>query len=246
MRPSLVLVASAAAAASLAACGSGVSQTAATGDVKGETPAQVLASASHAASRAGTAHYVLVEKASNQTQTITGDASSTEGHQVVTTGRLHVEVVLVRGVAYVEGDAGGLGTALGLPGLLAVRYANQWITVRSSDTPYASIVQALTLNGTISQLRPTGRLRLTGEAIIGGRSAIGVGGGLPGQPQAGVTGSTTLYVASSRPTVPLKFMIQATVKGQHLEDVATFTQWGTPLHLSAPTGGVAFSSIRTH
>jgi hypothetical protein len=189
---------------------------------------------------------VLVETAANQSQTITGDASLTEGHQLITTGRLHVEVVLVRGVAYVEGDAGGLGAALGLPGLVAVSYANKWIAVQNSDTPYRSILQAVTLSGTISQLRPTGRLRLTGQAIISGRSAVGVGGGLPGAPQRGVTGSTTLYVASSHPTVPLKFTIQATDKSQHIDDVATFTQWGTPLHLSAPRGGVAFSSIRTH
>jgi hypothetical protein len=169
-----------------------------------------------------------------------------EGRQAISTGTLHIQVVLVRGIAYVQGDPGGLGAALGLPSSSATAYANKWIAVQSTDTPYSSIVQAVTLNGTISQLRPTGRLHSAGSAIIDGRSALGVGGGLPGQPQQGVTGSTTLYVASSRPTVPLKFTIQATTRGQRIDDVATFTQWGRPLHLSAPAGSVAFSSIPTH
>jgi len=240
----LSLVVAAAVAGSLAACSSGSST--AGGNLDGKTPSEILSAASAAASRAGSAHYVLTERAGTQTQTITGDASANSGHQAISAGTLRVQVVLVRGIAYVQGDAGALGAALGLPSATAISYANKWIAVQSTDSPYPSIVQAVTLNGTISQLRPTGRLHLAGSAIIAGRPALGVGGGLPGQPQQGVTGSTTLYVASSRPTVPLKFMIQATSRGQHLDDVATFSQWGRPLHLSAPTGSVAFSSIRTH
>ncbi len=226
----------------VAACSSGSGSPA---SLTGKSPAEVLNAASAAATAVGSTHYVLTETAGNQTQTITGDATTTDGRQSITTGTVHVQVVLVHGVAYVQGSAGGLGAALGFSSNVAKAYAGRWIAVGSADSPYGSIVQAVTLNGTISELRPTGHLSLAGTAIIGGRSALGVKGGLPGQIPSGVSGSTTLYVASSRPTVPLKFTAHASRGSQTIDDVGTFTAWGKPVHLSAPAGSVAFSSIRS-
>ena len=214
--------------------------------LSGKSPSQILDAASSAATSAGSTHYTLTETAGTQTQTITGDASSTDGRQSITTGSVHVQVVLVGGTAYVQGDPGGLGAALGFPANVAKTYADKWIAVGSGDSPYASIVQAVTLSGTISELRPTGHLSLAGSAIVGGRSALGVKGGLPGQIPSGVRGSTTLYVAASRPTLPLKYTAQASRGSQNVVDEGTFTDWGRPLHLSVPSGSVAFSSIHTH
>ena len=57
-----------------------------------------------------------------------------------------------------QGDAGGLTSAMGLSSTVAANYANKWIAVHSTDSLYKSIVSAVTLAGTLAQLNPTGTL----------------------------------------------------------------------------------------
>ena len=76
--------------------------------------------------------------------------------------------------------------------------------MHSTDSLFKSIVSAVTLAGTLAQLNPTGTLTVTAPTTVAGRQAVGVKGGLPGTPQSGVTGTTTLFVAASDPTVPLE------------------------------------------
>ena len=128
---------------------------------------------------------------------------------------------------------------------MASKYADKWIAVHSTDSLFKSIVSAVTLAGTLQQLQPTGTLILTGTTTVAGREAIGVKGGLPGPPQTGVTGATTLYVATSDPTVPLKLSGAADEGTQHVVEAGSFTSWGKALHLVAPTNSVAFSSVPT-
>ena len=180
------------------------SATATVGALSGKTPAQILSAATAAAKKAGSAHYVLSAVQGKQSQTISGDASPTEGRQMVVQASQHIQVIYVGGVAYVRGDSGGLASAMGFAASVAQTYANKWIAVHSTDSLFKSIVSAVTLAGTLEQLNPTGKLTLTAATTVAGQTAVGVKGGLPGTPQSGVTGSTTLYVAASKPTVPLE------------------------------------------
>ena len=61
--------------------------------------------------------------------------------------------------AYVSGDSGGLSTAMGLKSSLADRYAGKWIAVHSSDSLYASITAAVTLDNILADLSRRGRCR---------------------------------------------------------------------------------------
>jgi hypothetical protein len=215
------------------------------GDLKGKTAAQILKAATAAATKAGSAHYVLSAVEGTSSQTISGDASMTNGQQTVTQGSQHIQVVYVGGVAYVQGNASGLTSAMGFPAAVATNYANKWIAVHSTDSLFKSIVSAVTLAGTLAQLNPTGTLTVTAPTNVTGRQAVGVKGGLPGRPQQGVSGNTTLFVAASNPTVPLEFSGTAAQGTQHVTDKGTFSDWGKPLQLTAPTGSVPFSSVPT-
>jgi hypothetical protein len=219
--------------------------TASVGTLKGKTGAQILKAGTNAANKAGSTHYVLSAVEGTSSQTISGDASQTEGQQTVAQGSQHIQVIYVGGVAYVQGNAAGLTSAMGFAAAVATNFANKWIAVHSTDSLFKSIVSAVTLAGTLAQLNPTGTLSVTGATTVAGRQAIGVKGGLPGTPQSGVTGTTTLYVASSDPTVPLKFSGTASEGSEHVTDKGTFTDWGKALKLTAPTGSVPFSSVPT-
>ena len=213
------------------------------GSLSGKTPAQILTAALAAATKSGSTHYVLTAVEGSSSQTISGDATTTEGHQTVVQGTQQIEVIYVGGTAYVKGNATGLTADMGLSTTQAATYANKWIAVKSTDSLFKSIVQAVTLAGTLSDLNPSGTLTLTAPTTVAGRQAIGVKGGLPGKPQTGVTGSTTLYVAASDPTVPLMFSGKASSGTQHAVDKGTFTNWGKAVQLTAPTGAVPLSTV---
>ncbi len=132
---------------------------------------------------------------------------------------------------------------MGLSAADAQTYAGKWISIASSDAPYASITKAVTLASTLSELEPTGKLTLTATTTRASRPVVGVHGGLPGGVTKGTTGSATLYVSTSNPTVPVIFNAQQTTSGAKESDVGTFSDWGKPLDLVAPTTSVAFSSL---
>ncbi|MHB8330191.1 MAG: hypothetical protein ACYDD6_11320, partial [Acidimicrobiales bacterium] len=100
-------------------------------------------------------------------------------------------------------------------------------------------------NGVLTELKPSGTLTESSPVTIAGHQVIGVRGGLPGTSQGGITGSTVLYVATSKPTIPIGFNGQAKKGTQTVNDVGAFTKWGEKLRLVAPSGAVAFSSIPT-
>jgi len=248
MRKLVAVVISTLFAVAASSCSSSPStpvSTATVGALAGKTPAQILSAANAAANKAGAAHYVLTAVQGKESQTITGDASQNEGRQSVVQGTQHIQVVYVGGVAYVQGDSGGLTSAMGMTASVAKTYANKWIAVHSTDSLFKSIVSAVSLAGTLEQLNPSGKLTLTKASTVGGQQVVGVKGGLPGTPQSGVTGTSTLFVSASKPTVPVKFSGTASEGTQHVVDTGTFTNWGKALNLSAPAGSVAYSSLPT-
>jgi hypothetical protein len=223
-----------------AACGGGGSSTGALGN---ETPKQILASALAAARKSGTVHFELVGTSPSSSETITGDASSTDGREIISAGTVKIEALVVGGAAYIQGNAGGLEDEMGLAAATATTYAGKWISIARTDAPYASLTKAVTLASTLSQLQPTGHLTLTAATTRASHAVIGVHGGLPGVPQKGTTGTAVLYVSTSDPTVPIVFQVVQTASGSEDHDTGTFTDWGKPLHLVAPASAVAFSTL---
>jgi hypothetical protein len=52
-----------------------------------------------------------------------------------------------------------------------------------------------------------------------------------------------LYVATSGPSVPIVFDAEQDSSGTKESDVGTFSKWGQPLNLAAPTSAVPFASL---
>ena len=233
-----------------AACGSSpTGPVTHAGSLAGKSASQVVLAATSAANALGSVHYELTASQAAQKESVIGDATSSGGRQEITIGGLHIQVVIVAGVAYAQGNATGIQSFMGIPSTQSSKYANKWIAVHQSDSLYAGISEAVTLSTALAQLTPSGTLKLTSTRTVQGREALGVKGGLPGQAQQGLSGSTTLYVATSKPTVPLSFSEDSTEvtsgKTQHEVSTGSFTHWGEHLHLTAPQGAVAFSSIPT-
>jgi hypothetical protein len=224
----------------LVACGGGGGSS---GALAGQTPKQVLAGALAAAEKSGSVHFKLLGTESGKTETIEGDSSATDGREVITAGTLTIQAEVVGKGAYVEGNAGGLEDQMGLSATSAATYAGKWISIAPTDAPYSSITKAVSLEGTLGDLQPTGHLTLTGVTTQASQSVIGVKGGLPPGAAKGTTGSAVLYVSTSKPTVPIVFNVQQDTSGTKESDVGTFSNWGKPLRLVAPAATVPFSSL---
>ncbi len=216
----------------------------ATPDVLGSKNArQVLSSAVAAAKAAGSFHYKLVATAPGSTQSIVGDSSSTEGRQILSAGSSKIEAEAIGTTVYVQGNVGGLENQLSFPAAEATKYSGQWISMVAADSPYASVVKAVTLAGALTQIEPTGHLTLTAATTRSGHPVIGLRGPLPGAATKGVTGSVVLYVSTAKPSVPISFEGKATDAGKTETDTGSFTRWGMPLNLVAPSGAVAYSAL---
>jgi hypothetical protein len=226
-----------------AACGSsgGASSTPATFGHK--TPKEVLTDSLAAAKKSGSVHFTLLGTSGGKTETIVGDASATDGREIITAGAVMIQAEVIGGKAFVKGNTGGLEDQMGLSAANASTYAGRWISIATTDAPYSSITRAVTLASTLSELQPTGDLTLTATTTKASQSVIGVKGGLPGGVTKGVTGSATLYVAASGPSVPIVFDAEQDSSGTKESDVGTFSKWGQPLNLTAPTSAVPFASL---
>ena len=221
----------------LAACGSGG------GDLANKTPKQILSTAVAAATKSGSVHFQLLGKAAGKTETITGDSSNTDGRETISAGAVTIQAEVIGNGAYVEGNSGGLQSQMGFSATNASTYAGKWISIASTDAPFSSITKAVSLAGTLGELKPSGKLTLTATTTKASQSVIGVHGGLPGGVAKGTTGSAVLYVSTAQPNVPIVFDVKETSGGTKESDVGTFTKWGQPLHLVAPTNAVAYASL---
>ncbi len=225
----------------LAACGSGGG--AGGSGLANKTPKQILSTAVAAATKSGSVHFQLLGKQAGKTESITGDSSNTYGLEIISAGAVNIQAEVIGKGAYVEGNSGGLQSQMGLSATNAATYAGKWISIASTDAPFSSITKAVRLAGTLGELKPSGKLTLTSATTKASQSVIGVHGGLPGGATNGTTGSAVLYVSTAQPNVPIVFQVTESSSGTKESDVGTFTKWGQPLHLVAPTNTVAYASL---
>lgn len=224
-----------------ASCGGGPDY----GTLAGKSASQILDNALTAAHNQRAVHYVLesTTTGNSQSQKITGDAGQSGGDQVVQTGSATVEVMVIGQTAFVQGNQAGLQQTLGFSATASAKYPNQWIAVSPSDPLYQPITQSVTISGIFGQLKPTGKLTSSTPGTISGQHVVGVKGGLPGNPQSGVTGQATVYVTTKAPNLPIGFVGQAKSSSASVTDIGAFNHWGETLNLSAPATSVPYSVV---
>jgi hypothetical protein len=207
-----------------------------------------------AAESAGSFHYVSKTTGSDGDATTIGVAGRNSGLQQITTtsstnGPASFTVVVVGSTAYFRGDANAIEQNLGLSSSVATQYANDWISLVSSDgAVYSSVYAAVTAHDALTQniaFKP----QQLGTATSAGRTLNTVTGSLlpinvPGQGPQDFTGTGTLWV-SPKTQRPVRYEEHGTSQGQTSTTTMTFSRYGAPVSESAPSGAVAFSSINS-
>jgi hypothetical protein len=187
-------------------------------------------------------HFVDKTTVNGATTTEEGVISATTAGETLTSSQ-PLKVELIGGLIYVTGSASALEQALQITAAQAQSYVGKWIVVQQSDAPFQLLAQDLTLGSTIDVFTPAQKgLKIGKTQRIGHVKAtplIGTSSNLP----KGTGSSVALFVSPKAPHIPLGGTLIVANKSGRLDEVVVFNDWKAKVNLTAPTGGVAFSTV---
>jgi hypothetical protein len=202
----------------------------------------LLKDALNAAQNAGSMQFVDKTTVNGTSQTLDGVISAPTAGETLT-GGAPLQVELIGGMIYVNGNQQALEQALQITAAQATPYANKWIVVQSTDAPFQLLAQDLTLSATLNDFTPAQKsLKIGKTQRIGKLKAIPISGASTSAPK-GSSSSVTLFVSPKAPHTPVGGSTVLVNKSGRLNEVAVFTNWGAKVNLTAPTDAVQFSSI---
>jgi hypothetical protein len=169
------------------------------------------------------------------------DVNLIEGRQVISDGMQgNATIVVVSGVAYLDGDAPFLQNSLGLSTATASSYVGQWISFQPANPEFQQVAADLTMGTLLVEVLPDGPVKLTPVTTIDGQSVVGLVSSLS---LGGAHVSETTYVSTAAPNLIVQSVEHASKSGVAVTTKATFSRWGERVAVIAPTGSVPFSSI---
>ena len=192
-----------------------------------DSPTQIVALVTSAVQRAGSVHVVTtLPEVHGAAPIYDNDTGRTSGKQTITYANAEVQVVVVAGKAYINANSAGLSIFQAQPA--AQKYAGKWLAFSSGGQVYDAAAQTVTLSSLLQQVLPTGSISKLAPTRVNGRSVVGLVGALPG----GFRG--TLYVSTSGSPLP----VQETLNTPTGRTTVTFSDWGEPVNVTAPTGAI--------
>ncbi len=212
--------------------------------LEGKSAKQVWALAAAAANAEGSVHLVVKPffccgdtNVFGTSGVLVTDAGQSEGMQSISSGGIygHGTILVVPGMAYVQGDAHWTSMIMTLPS----SYAGKWLAMSPSTPNYSSTVNGVTLSTLLSSEKPAGRLAVRPETAINGKKLIGLSGGIiPADWPADVKGSAVIYISAVAPYLPVEAVYHITENGRKTIATATFSKWGEPISVTAPASSV--------
>jgi hypothetical protein len=223
------------------------SPTAVPGTTAGAAEARALYQQAVASTRASPGfHYVAVSSGVFP-QTIVGDAGQSGGRQTITFdanyGSEQFTLLLVGTTVYFQGNVPAIEDQLGVSAASATSVEGKWVSVVRGNGPYTVLQPGIT---TGSQATLT--LALTPESS----TSVTDRGGVPATRISGIVPATSNLPAGTgsldiAPRTDLPIIDTSTISGGAvvLTFTTNFSAWGTAPSVSAPTGAIAWSSLKT-
>jgi len=211
-----------------------------------KSASQLLEDALQAAQHAGSVQFKDKTTSGKNVQNLEGAISASTASETLSSTGTPLQVQLIGGTAYINGSATALASALQITPAQATSVAGKWIVVSSTDAPFKKLTNALTLSSSLSDFAAKSghSLHIGKTQHLDGHSVIPIVG-VPLQTLSkGTTGSVALYLSPKAPYLPVAGSLVLANKSERLTEVAVFGNWGAKVSLTAPTGGIAFSSIQ--
>lgn len=206
-----------------------------------ETGSHVLAAALSAAHSMGSCTSTSSARISGQAYSSVVLSTTTTGQQTITASGAHSVVRVVGGVVYLDDNATALKDQFGVS---APKYANTWIAIPSSNSNYSRFAEGILLSSVLSEVSPSGTLKVSKVTTVDGRAVVGVSGHPNSHMGLVSTGTQTLYVAATGAHVPVEIVASDVEQGARQTFVITFRGWGESLGLTAPTNSTPISRTK--
>jgi hypothetical protein len=193
-----------------------------------------------ATTRSWSLHYASTSTQSKVTLLESGDAGPASGTQTVLMGNGSISILVIGGISYVKGNAGGLQSLAGLSASQAAATAGQWIEFSTGNAALAPVVDGVRSHDIAEELALKGPLSLGHPRTVDG-SAVDT---IEGSQTVGRTSvHVVLYVRATGTHVPVE---EDTVdaKGQPTAgEHVTYSKWGEIVRPEAPQATVSIGSI---
>ncbi len=217
------------------ACSSGSSGGSATTPLADRSPSAIATATLAAARGAGSVEWVSTITLPAHRTVLTSFAGTTQGHQTVEIDGATSTVMLRDATVYLQGSAQALEQN-GFPATPAGQLAGHWLSYGRSDQGYHTLAEGLTLGSVVSEIAFKGPVSVTGRRTIGGQQVIG----LRGLSRAFTGVTQTVYVALDGPPLP----VQVITDDHNQRSVLTFSHWGDPVTVTAPSPVIPIASLR--
>jgi hypothetical protein len=231
------------------AVGAGIGIGAAIAPTNPATVAQGLfATSVGAAEHAGSFHYVELSTNNGQPDNIEGDASPNGGRQLIkqrgASGTDVFNLRLVHGVVYFRGNEAAVIDQLGVPAARATAVVGRWVKITKGERPYKTFAAGITTKSNLSQLPKTFVPR--SSQVMAGSSPPStrlIGGLSSGKARAPVGTAALVIVTSSSLPKTLSAQAEDATTGARLSLSWTFSHWHEVVHVTAPSGAIAYTSL---
>jgi len=222
------------------------SPTAVPGTTAGAAEARALYQQAIASTRASTGFHYVAVAAGGYPQTIVGDAGQSGGRQLITFdanyGSEQFTLLLVGTTVYFQGNVPALEDQLGASAASAPSLVGKWVSLARGNGPYPILQPGITAGSQAIEmpLTPEASVRATDP---GGVAATRISGIVPATNNS-PAGTGSLDIAP-RTDLPIRYTSTISGGGPVATFTTTFSAWGTPPSVTAPTGAIAWSSLTT-
>jgi hypothetical protein len=247
MRPRPLIILSIGAIVFAAGCSSSSTGSKGSNGIDAKSGSQIVAAAVAATKRQTSFHFVESQSSGTSGVLIAGDVGTSAGEQHITIRdgkkKGHLTVLLADKTAYLQGDLYGLEGFTGLSAKLSSEFAGKWISVASTSSSFAELVATLEVSKAATQLVSLpGTLTRGANSVRLGHPAVAV---KAAQTSSAGSLKLTLYVATKGASLPI--LVEGTTaatKGAARSVLATFSDWGEAVHVSAPGTSLPIAMVQ--
>lgn len=193
-----------------------------------------------ATTRSWSVHYASVSTQSKSTLAENGDAGPASGSQTVLMGMGSISILVIGGISYVKGNAGGLQSLAGLSAAQAAGTAGQWIEFATGNAAFAPVVAGVRSHDVAQELALKGPLSFGHPRTLDGSAVDAIEGS---QTMEHKTVHVVLYVRATGTHVPVE---EDSVNAKGLPTGAehvTYSNWGEIVRPEAPQATISIGSI---
>jgi hypothetical protein len=169
-----------------------------------------------------------------------GDAGPASGSQTVLEGGGTISIVVIGGLSYVKGNAGGLETLVGLDSSQAAEAAGHWIEFSTGNAAFAQVVAGVRSKDIAQELALKGPLTLGHTRDIDGVQVQTIKGT---QKFGKTTQHVVLYVRAHGTHVPVEEdSVDSKGRRTDAEHIA-YSKWGEQVRPKAPPAAVSIGPV---